>query len=104
MAVLLQTFRTRVRPGKLEEAQAEAKRAKELYEGRGASSVRAFWSIDAGDHSGDVTIVVEYPDAAAWSANVDSDDDEMHRVRSFLANGEGPLEVLGTSLLREVNL
>ena len=102
MSVILQTFTIRAKEGKLEEARAEVDRAKEIYLSRGATSARLFWAIDAGEHSGDAILAVEYANAAAWAAVVDSDDDEMKRVRQHLANRSGPVEILGTSLLREV--
>jgi len=102
MSVILQTFTIRAKKGKLEEARAEVEKAKELYLRRGASSARLFWAIEAGANSGDAILAVEYANAAAWAAVVDSDDDEMRGVRQHLANRKGPVEILGTSLLREV--
>lgn len=104
MAAMIQIFTLVAKEGQLEEAQKEVARAKEIYEGRGATSARVFWAIEAGEQSGNVTLAVEYPSAAAWAAVVDSDDDEMNRVRQHLANRAGPVQILGTSLLREVDI
>ena len=103
MSAILQTFTIRAKKGKLEKARAEVERAKEIYLSRGATSARLFWAINAGEGSGDAILAVEYADAAAWAAVVDSDDEEMTRVREHLANRSGPVQILGTSLLREVN-
>lgn len=104
MATVLQTFRMRAKEGQVDEAREVVARAKELYSSRGASSVRAFWAIDAGVHSGDVVLAVEYGSAAAWAANVDSEDDEMKNLRNYLANAEGPLDNSEASLLREIEI
>lgn len=104
MSAVVQTFNMVSKEGRLKEARKEIKRAKKIYKKRGATSVRVFWAIDAGDRSGVVTMAVEYPSAKAYAKVVDSEDDQMRAVRRHLANGAGPVQILGTSLLREVKV
>lgn len=49
MAAMIQIFTLVAKEGQLEEAQKEVARAKEIYEGRGATSARVFWAIEAGE-------------------------------------------------------
>jgi hypothetical protein len=83
-----------------EEALQEVKRVKAFLEPKGVV-VRAFWEIEAGVESGTGVIAMEFPDAAAWAALVDSQDPELQAMRR---RGVESHAVIATALLQEIDL
>jgi hypothetical protein len=83
-----------------EEALEAIKQLKTAMAGKGVT-VRAFWAIEAGSESGTATVALEFPNAAAWAALVDSDDPELREMRR---RGVEAHVVVNSSLLQEVDL
>jgi hypothetical protein len=81
-----------------ETALDATKRMKTFLEGKGAK-VSAWWAIEAGEAAGITQIRIEFPNAAAWAALVDSPDMDEFRSRAVQAR-----HVVGASLLQEVDL
>jgi hypothetical protein len=84
-----------------EQALKEIKELKTFLEGKGVG-VRAFWTLEAGVESGTGVVAMEFPDAAAWAALVDSQDPEIQAMRR--RGVEHPNVVIATTLLQEVDL
>ena len=100
MAKLVQSVTFKVEANH-DEALQEIKGLKAFLEGKGVG-VRAFWTIEAGAESGTGIVAMEFPNAAAWAALVDSEDPELVAMRRRGAESHGA--VVATALLQEVDL
>jgi hypothetical protein len=100
MSKLVQSITLRITDNH-EQALKEIKELKTFLEAKGVG-VRAFWTLEGGAESGTGIVAMEFPDAAAWAALVDSDDAEMQALRR--RGVEHPGVVIGTALLQEVDL
>ena len=83
-----------------DQALEEIKKLKTFLKGRGVE-VRAFWAIEAGAESGTATIAMEFPNASAWGAMVDSQDAELEAMRR---RGVESGVAMNTALLQEIDL
>lgn len=99
MGSFVQTITVKVKENHAE-ALAAAKRYREFMEKKGAK-VSAVWNIEAGAASGVATIVVAFPDAAAWAKLVDDHGPELTELRNRAVKAES---VIATSLLQEIDL
>src|SRR5215211_3916197 len=99
MSRLVQSVTFRVEENH-DQALEEVKKLKTFLEGKGVG-VRAFWSIEAGVESGTGIVAMEFENAAAWAAMVDSQDAEFEAMRR---RGVESHAVVATALLQEVDL
>jgi hypothetical protein len=100
MAKLVQSITLKIQENH-EQALKEIKELKTFLEGKGVG-VRAFWLIEAGAESGNAVVAMEFRDAAAWAALVDSEDPELQAMRR--RGVEHPNVVIATALAQEVEL
>jgi hypothetical protein len=100
MSKLIQSVTLRVTENH-EQALKEIKELKTFLEGKGVG-VRAFWVLEGGAESGSAVVAMEFPNAAAWAALVDSDDPELQAMRR--RGVEHPNVVTATALAQEVEL
>jgi len=100
MTVLVQSITMKVEANN-EQALEEVKRLKSFLAAKGVT-VRAFWAIEAGMESGLATVAMEFPNAAAWAALVDSEDSELQAMRR--RGAEHPGVVVNSQLLQEIDL
>jgi hypothetical protein len=84
-----------------EEALQEIKGVKTYLESKGVG-VRAFWIIEGGVESGSAVVAMEFPNAAAWAALVDSQEPELQAMRR--RGAENPGVVIATALAQEIDL
>ena len=61
----------------------------------------AFWAIEAGSASGTAAVALEFPNAAAWAALINSEDAELLEMRR---RGVEANIAVTSSLLQEVDL
>ena len=100
MSKLVQSITLKVQENH-DQALQEIKGLKTFLEGKGVG-VRAFWIIEGGAESGNAVVAMEFPNAAAWAALVDSDDPELQAMRR--RGVEHPNVVTATALAQEIDL
>jgi hypothetical protein len=100
MSTVVQSITLKVRENH-EEALQEIKQLKAFLQGKGVG-VRAFWIIEGGVESGNAVVAMEFPNAAAWAALVDSQDPELQAMRR--RGVEHPNVVIATALAQEIDL
>ena len=100
MSKLVQSITLKVQENH-DQALQEIKSLKTFLEGKGVG-VRAFWIIEGGAESGNAVVAMEFPNAAAWAALVDSDDSELQAMRR--RGVEHPNVVTATALAQEIEL
>ena len=100
MSVLIQSITMKVEANN-DQALKEVKQVKDFLNTKGVT-VRAFWALEAGAESGLATVAMEFPNAAAWAALVDSEDSELQAMRR--RGAEHPGVVVNSQLLQEIDL
>ena len=79
MAKLVQSLTFRLEENH-DEAMGAIKQLKTSMASRGVT-LWAFWAIEAGLESGTAAVPLEFPNAAAWAALVNSEDAELLEMR-----------------------
>jgi hypothetical protein len=100
MSTLVQSITLKVQANH-DEALQEIKQLKTSLQGKGVG-VRAFWIIEGGVESGSAVVAMEFSNAAAWAALVDSQDPELEAMRR--RGVENPNVVIATALAQEIDL
>ena len=82
---------------------AKTKPFSDILKRNGATSVRVFRAMVAGDQTGLISFVSEYPNIEAYgkSAATNAADPKLHKLRKEL-DASGTREIVSTSLLVEV--
>lgn len=101
---VLQTYLTRVRPGRMDDALRLATTAFELSARFGASRCRLFEAGAAGEITGTQIAVVEYDDMRVWGRAADSlaTDPDAQKLLNDVRSDKTPADLVSSGLYTEI--
>lgn len=102
MAKIVQVITAKINNNHDHAAALEANRKLKAALAPHGIGVAAHYSMEAGPASGYSTLSFTFPSAAKWAELVDSDNENLQKLRSTLLEHSG--EITSTSLLQEVEL
>jgi len=102
MAKIVQTITAKINNNHDHAAAIEATRKMKAALAEHGVDVHAHIAMEAGPASGYVTTSFTFPSAVKWAEMVDSDNENLKKMRDIMVQHSG--EIAATSLLQEVEL
>jgi len=102
MAKIVQTITAKINNNHDHAAALEANRKLKAALAPHGIGVASHYSMEAGPASGYTTLSLSFPSAVKWAELVDSDNENLKKMRATLLEHCG--EIVSTSLLQEVEL